>query len=356
MNEAVLPQPSHATVRVLSDPSPDWDPFVARHPAASVYLHAGWTLLARDVFRHQVYFFEARDAAGALTGVLPLVRQRGLLGDFATSIPFFNYGGTLADRDITAVALMERARELARELGCRYLELRDVDPKDGGWRVRTDKVSMVLSLPATVELLSKQLGSKLRSQVKRAGQENVTVRTGGIELLDGFYDVFARNMRDLGTPVYPKRFFRAIIERFAASTLLVVIEHKGVPGAGGFLVLDRGRGEIPWAACRSEMKPLGLNMRLYWEVLATVIGRGCTSFDFGRSTRDSGTYKFKKQWGAQPVQLHWHRWEAGQPTTAVESETDEEGRLRRYATAIWQRLPITVANTLGPLVSPSLPW
>jgi lipid II:glycine glycyltransferase (peptidoglycan interpeptide bridge formation enzyme) len=214
---------------------------------------------------------------------------------------------------------------------------------------------MVLSLPATMELLAKQLGSKLRSQVKRSSREAVQVRTGGLELLDGFYDVFSRNMRDLGTPVYPKRFFRAILQRFVQQTLLVVIEHQGVPGAAGFVVIDGPRAEIPWAACRSEMKPLGLNMRLYWEVLSAVIERRCSSFDFGRSTRDSGTYNFKKQWGAQPLQLHWHRWEAG-PAAANGEDVGGEGRARRYATAIWQRLPIGVANWLGPLVSPSLPW
>jgi hypothetical protein len=145
------------------------------------------------------------------------------------------------------------------------------------------------------------------------------------------------------------------LQRFAEHTLLVILDHQGAPGAAGFVVIDGPRAEIPWAACRSEMKPLGLNMRLYWEVLAQAIERRCTSFDFGRSTRDSGTYNFKKQWGAQPVQLHWHRWEGG-GTAANGEDPDTEGLARRYATAIWQRLPIGVANVLGPLVSPSLPW
>lgn len=336
-------------------PSADWDAFARAQSEASVYFDSGWTLLAKEVFGHRVYFIEARDGAGVLQGILPLVQQRGLLGNFATSIPFFNYGGALAADDTTALALMERARQLAEELGCAYLELRDVQTRPGEWRVRTDKVSMILQLPATVDALGKSLGSKLRSQVKRAEREVITVRVGGAELVDAFYTVFAQNMRDLGTPVYPRKFFDAIVRRFPDRTRLVVIEQASRPAAAGFLVLDRGRAEIPWAACRADAKPLGLNMRLYWEVLSVSIAHGCSSFDFGRSTVDSGTYRFKKQWGAQPLQLYWHRWER-HATAAGEQGGRGESRLMQYATSIWQRLPLPVANVLGPIVSPGLPW
>src|SRR5690606_23596502 len=115
-----------------------------------------------------------------------------LFGNFMTSVPFFNYGGALADSEDIVRLLMERARDLAAEQGCSYLEFRDARPQPGEWRVRTDKVSMVLDLPADAEALSKQLGSKLRSQVKRADRESPSVRTGGIELLGDFYSVFCR--------------------------------------------------------------------------------------------------------------------------------------------------------------------
>lgn len=346
---------SDVQISVRESPGDDWDAFVAAHAAAPVYLQSGWSLLARDVFGHRVFFLEAR-ADGALAGVLPVVQQRGVLGNFATSVPFFSYGGALANRDDVALALMERARGLAQELRCAYLELRDARAFGGDWSVRTDKASMVLELPETMDALSKKLGSKLRSQVKRADRESPTVRRGGIELLDAFYDVFARNMRDLGTPVYPVRFFRAILERFPAATELVVIDLKGAPAAAGFLVHDRGATEIPWACCRGDAKPLGANMKLYWEVLAASIARGSKQFDFGRSTIDSGPYKFKQQWGAQPRQLYWHRWERrprAQPETAGE---EGQGRLRRYAVAVWQRLPLPMANLIGTRISPGLPW
>lgn len=346
---------SDCRVSVQEAPGPDWDPFVMGFPGSSLYHLSGWTEVAREVFGHRALFVQAREPSGSLAGVLPVIRQKSLLlGHFATSLAFFNYGGALAADPRVAGQMMMRACEAAEALGCRYLEFRDTQPRPGHWAARTDKIALQLELPDSVEALSKRLGSKLRAQVKRAEREDVQCRTGTTALLDPFYSVFAENMRDLGTPVYPKRFFEAILERFEEHCQLVVIESRGEPWAAGFLVFWRGRAEVPWASCRAQAKPLGANMKLYWELLSQAIARGCQSFDFGRSTVDSGTYKFKLQWGAQPVPLYWYRWErhAGMDTSSGE----ERGRALQLATAIWQRLPLPVANALGPLVSGGLPW
>jgi serine/alanine adding enzyme len=130
------------------------------------------------------------------------------------------------------------------------------------------------------------------------------------------------------------------------------VYERGRAAAAGFLVFDRGRAEIPWAACLATAKPLGFNMRLYWEALSFAIEKGCRTFDFGRSTRDSGTFKFKKQWGAEPLQLYWHRWERRPRAQGAPGES----RAMRIATSTWSRLPLPVANVLGPIVSPGLPW
>lgn len=348
-------QASPWTFAASTVPGAGWDDFVTARPAASVYFFSGWALLARDVFGHRPYFLEARDATGALVGILPFIQQKSLLGNFATSLAFFNYGGVLCDDPHVAQPLMERARQLAQDAGCAYLELRDVQPRTGAWITRTDKVSMVLDLPDTFAALSQQLGSKLRSQAKRTEREEPAVRIGGAELVGDFYAVFASNMRDLGTPVYPRRFFDAILQRFAPQCRVIVIDRRGRPAAAGFVVMHNRRAEIPWAACLADAKPLGFNMKLYWEVLTFVTAQGCTSFDFGRSTIDAGTYKFKKQWGAKPVQLYWHRWER-RAQSAAAGAPGKEGRFMKHATAIWQRLPVPVANFLGPIVSPGLPW
>lgn len=355
----VVPAPAlqpEYRVSVQEAPGSDWDPFVTGFADSSLYHLSGWAELAREVFGHRALFVESRDASGALLGVLPVIQQKSrLLGNFATSLAFFNYGGPLAADPVVAEQLMVRASETADALGCRYLEFRDVQPRLGDWSRRTDKITLRLALPDSVEALSKRLGSKLRAQVKRAEREGVQCRAGGAALLDDFYAVFAENMRDLGTPVYPKRFFEAIMRRFEPYCELVVIESGGEPWAAAFLVFWRGCAEVPWASCRAKAKPLGANMKLYWELLSQAIGRGCTLFDFGRSTVDSGTYRFKRQWGAEPMPLHWYRWErngGGREAPAGE----ERGKVMELATAIWQRLPLPIANTFGPLVSGFLPW
>jgi len=355
MSAAPAQPASQPTLSVLDAPNGDWDQFVLAQPDASVYLLSGWAQLAREVFGHTAFFLEARGADGRLSGVLALVRQRGILGDFMTSLPFFNYGGACCTQPQIALELMQQGQALAERLGCSYVEYRDVESRPGQWQVRTDKVSMILPLPADRDAFAKQLGSKLRSQIKRTEREQAVVRKGGEELLDAFYEVFAENMRDLGTPVYPKRFFRAVLTRFSDKARIVVIDRGSRPAAAGFLIRHAGRAEIPWAACSAHAKPLGFNMKLYWEVLVDSIEQGCSSFDFGRSTPDSGTYRFKKQWGAQPLQLHWHRWERGRAADAVAAPMSE-GRAMRLATAVWKKLPLPVANLLGPWLSPGLPW
>lgn len=348
--------PGERRITVLEQPSADWDAFVMQDPQASLYHLSGWPEVAGEIFRHRALYLEARDASGGVVGILPVIQQKSrLLGNFATSLAFFNYGGALARDAETAERLMHCAAEAAQGLGCRYLEFRDVQARSGPWARRTDKITLQLALPDSVELLSKRLGAKLRSQVKRADREGVQCRTGGAELLDDFYRVFAENMRDLGTPVYPKRFFEAILNRFASYCQLVVIDWQGAPAAAAFLTFWRNQSEVPWASCRAQAKPMGLNMKLYWELLSLAVSRGCAVFDFGRSTVDSGTYRFKRQWGAEPKPLYWYRWERHPSGQAIE-HGEGQGRVMQFATAVWQRLPLGLANALGPHISGALPW
>ena len=355
---AALPGEASSEYRLSVDEEAgeDWDPFVRQTPGASLYHLSGWTELAREVFGHRTLFVKARDASGTLAGVLPVIQQKSrLLGNFATSLAFYNYGGALTADPELAGPLMLRAAEAAQALGCRYLEFRDSQPRAGEWAERKDKITLQLPLPQSFEALTKRLGAKLRSQVKRAEREGVQCRSGGRELVEDFYGVFAENMRDLGTPVYPKRFFEAILERFEPYCRLIVIDWQGEPSAAAFLTFWQGRAEVPWASCRAKAKPLGLNMKLYWELLSQAVSRGCSLFDFGRSSIDSGTYRFKRQWGAEPVPMYWYRWER-QPSGPKSAHGADRGKTLALATALWQRLPLGIANTLGPLISGALPW
>lgn len=353
-----LPAPAKAvaepaTVTTATDADAGaWDRYVAGHPLASLYHRYGWRRVIADSFGHETLYFCARDAGGALCGVLPMARLTSrLFGDFAVSMPFFNYGGPLADSAAIADRLLEHAAATAAERGLHHLEVRSTRPLNG-WPARTDKVSMVLALPASGETLDAQLGAKVRAQIKRARQENPEVARGGIELLDDFYRVFAVNMRDLGTPVYGKGFFRNILTAWPEQARLVVLRLRGRPVAAAFLLGDRDLQEIPWASTLRSVNALNLNMLLYREVLQLSIKQGYGFFDFGRSSQDAGTFRFKKQWGAQPVQHHWHYWLAGGgPLPELKPDSPKF----RFLVRCWQHLPVFVANRIGPQIVKYLP-
>ena len=351
----ISPSMIPASVRVLdADRESLWDDYVARSGTASIYHLSAWRGLIKRLYGHESRYIYAHDADGNVTGVLPLIRLKSaLFGDYLVSMPYFNYGGALADTAATEQSLIQHAAELAADAGCSHVELRDTAPRHDGWPVRTDKVAMELALPGDVDALWSGLGSKLRSQVKRPMRETgVVVVRGGAELLNDFYDVFARTMRDLGTPVYPIAMFREILEAFPQAASVVVVRFNDRPAAAAFLIGYKGRLEIPWAASLRELNRFGFNMLLYWEVLKKAIEERYTIFDFGRSTRDGGTYNFKKQWGAHERPLYWHYWLA--PGKAMPNLTPKNSKYS-LAISVWKKLPVFVANRLGPWLVGNLP-
>jgi FemAB-related protein (PEP-CTERM system-associated) len=211
---------------------------------------------------------------------------------------------------------------------------------------------MRLALPPDYETLLKAYPSKLRSQIRRAQKEGMDVHVGGKELLEDYYRVFARCMRDLGTPVYEKGFFRSIVETFSKEVRLCVVSLKGMPLASGLLHGFRSTLEIPWAASDKRFSRLAPNMLLYSAVLEFACREGFKEFDFGRSSVDSGTYRFKQQWGAQPCQLHWYYWLSGGQSVPELNPDNPKFKAAIYA---WQHLPLPVANIIGPHIVKYLP-
>ena len=274
-----------------------------------------------------------------------------IFGDYMVSMPYFNYGGALTDSPNITRQLMTEAGALAERLGCAHIEFRDTAPQQP-WVVRTDKVVMELSLPESFESLWNMFGPKLRAQVRRPQKEGADIVWGNEELLSDFYSIFARNMRDLGTPVYPLRFFSAILHAFPKQTSIGIVRYMNRAVAGCFLVGFRERLEIPWASSLREFNSIGVNMLLYSESLKQAIEKGYRVFDFGRSSVGSGTYRFKKQWGARERQLYWHYWLRSGATLP---NLTPNNRKYRLAIEVWKRLPLFVANRLGPVLVENLP-
>lgn len=328
-----------------------WSDYVERHPQATSAHQLQWKRLIERVFGKRCHYLQAFSGT-TLVGVLPLVHMRSLLfGNYLVSVPYVNYGGVLADNAAAEAALLEEAAALARRLGGGSIEYRESVARDTEAPCRTDKVAMILQLPSTEEALAKQLGSKLRSQIKRPQRENPDSRVGREELLDDFYEVFARNMRDLGTPVYTKALFRSVLQEFPSSYLIVIFL-QGRPVSAALLMGYRDMLEIPWASTIEDVNPLSMNMLLYWEVLRSAVARGYQRFDFGRSTVDAGTFRFKKQWGAEPKQLYWYYWlDEGREMPNLKPDNPKFNLVIRC----WQKLPVAVTQWIGPHIVKHLP-
>jgi FemAB-related protein (PEP-CTERM system-associated) len=275
-----------------------------------------------------------------------------MFGDFLVSVPYVNYGGCCADNDDVEQELLREGVRVASELGVEHLEVRTETPRDMGLQVRSAKASMRLPLGGSSERLWEQFPAKLRSQIKRAQKEGMDVRVGREEELESFYRVFSVNMRDLGTPVYGVEFFGTVLRELPSSSWVVTVNLGRETVAGSILVGFRDRIEIPWASSLRQYNKLSPNMLLYWHSLKFAADSGFKVFDFGRSTPDSGPYRFKAQWGASPIPLHWHYWVRGNSSPP---ELNPNNPKYRLAIKVWQHLPVSVTRLLGPSIVKNLP-
>jgi len=319
------------------------------HPAHDLR----WLSALRRGLGHVPLVIEARQAE-RLVGLLPLALVKSpWFGRFLVSLPYVNSAGPiLLDANVES-GLIDGATRLADELKVRYLELRserELVHRELAEK-NTSKVHMRLTLPPTAEALMASFKSKLRSQLKGALKQEFDIRWGSHDLLCDFYRVFSRNMRDLGTPVYPPGFFAAILDEFAGDAELCVLRWKGKVAAAALLVHGQSVTEVPSASSLRSLNSTGVNMAMYWHLLVRAIERGQQTFDFGRSTEGSGTYKFKAQWGAEPSPAVWQYYVRKGSARAMRPDNGQFG----LAIRIWQQLPLWLANAVGPAIVRGIP-
>jgi len=337
------------TVRPFDGETREWDLLVEGNPAATFCQLAGWRDVMTGVLGHECRYVVAVDENGGWHGVLPLVRVRGLLGHYLLSMPFLNAGGPVGSA-VAAQALAHHAVSEARTLGVDLLELRTPQPAAWAWRTSRRKITVRLPLPATAEALWDTFPPKLRSQIRRPLRDGLRAQFGP-DQRDAFYEVFTRNMKDLGTPVLPRQFFERIARVFGSLVSFGVVYHGDEPVAGGCGFLWRHEFELTWASSLRQHSRLAPNMLLYWSLLTHVLGRGARVFDFGRCTPDSGSHRFKQQWGGEDAPLAWSQWAPANVTATPSPERP----VFRLASAVWRRLPLALTNSLGPVLARQLP-
>jgi FemAB-related protein (PEP-CTERM system-associated) len=318
------------------DDASRWDDYVASRPQSHFGQRSAWKTLTEQSFPVRSHYTLA-ESEGVIRGVLPLFEKRG---DSLFSAP----GGLLADDAATAAALLEGPRERVRREGLRWLELRDQREAWPGLETSTEHVTLELALESSAEAQWSAFDAKLRNQVRKGEKSAFALRTGAGQLRD-FHRVLLENLRDLGTPVRGTGYFRRALEALGADADLLVLDLDGRPVSAMFTVCHGARMTDPWASSLRRVLARCPNHVLYWAAIRRAIERGLGRFDFGRSQRTSGTYSFKTQWGAEPVQLYY-QYALGPRTAAMPTLAAQKGAFALGVKA-WQRLPLPLAAALG---------
>jgi FemAB-related protein (PEP-CTERM system-associated) len=314
----------------------------------------GWLTVFQSALRHDPYLIEATQA-GRTVGFVALCDVSSMLfGRYLVSLPYLNSNGIVADSPAVRDALIERAADLADDLSAKHLELRhEREIVHDRLNVRNDsKAHMRLPLPTTAEALWKGFDPKVRNQIRKAEKSEFVITWGGVDQLDDFMMVISQNMRDLGTPFYGRGFFQSILLAFPGAAEIVVLRTPdGKAVAAGLLLHGPGITEVPSASSLKEFNSTCANMLLYRHLLDRAIARGQGVFDFGRSTLDGPTFKFKKQWGAVPSPAIWQY--ASRNGTVSDARPDNPKY--RLAIKLWKKLPVRVTAVLGPKIVRGIP-
>lgn len=341
------------TINRVLEVDKSWDRFVESHPRATVAHLSAWGAIAREAYGHESTYLLAEDD-GETVGVLPLVRVAGsLFGRRLVSMPFLDYGGVLAEpgRGIEA-ALVEEALRLMRERSARGLGLRQFHAEPLPYPTTRDRVTMLLEL-TTEEAAWKALSSERRNRVRKGDKQGLTVAWAGPEALDEFYAVYAVNMRDLGSPVHSRGFFQAMLAALPGTARVLLVRDRGGHAVGAAVCLFfRDTIMVPWVSSLREAFALCPNFVLYWEVIRSGCRAGYRLLDLGRSFRTAGTFEFKRQWGAQPHTLPWIFVDAA---PGAPPPVDRDARRFGPLIRVWKRLPVPVANAVGPWIRRQVP-
>lgn len=352
ISENLLAKSAEPEVRALpvSD-EPRWDAFVGSHPDGTVFHSARWTAAIRRAFGHETTIFVA-EREGEIVGGVPLTHVRSRLFDHAlVSNGFAVQGGILADDAATRTALDAAALGLGRRLGVDFVEYRHERPVCAD-RPRRDDLYATFRKPIASddETNLKRIPRKQRAMVRKAVNKGLTSRLA--DDVATLYDIYALSVRNLGTPVFTKRFFEELKHCFGEACQILVVMHEDRPVAAVMSFRD-GRVIRPYyGGGTAAARGLAANDFMYWEVMRRARAEGCDTFDFGRSKVGSGAYDFKKNWGFTPVPLCYEY--ALLKANSV-PETNPTNPKYRAAIALWKRLPVAVTKWIGPPIARGLP-
>jgi FemAB-related protein (PEP-CTERM system-associated) len=327
-----------------------WDAFVLQCNSATFFHRAGWQDLIRRVFRHDTYFLYT-ERGGAIDGVLPLAHVKSMLfGNALVSLPFAVYGGVAAASEESAAALEEEAQRLAQRLGAEHLELRHINARHSDWPTQDLYVTFRKEILAEEEANMLAIPRKQRAMVRKGIKNSLTSAID--PNADRFFALYADNVHRHGTPAMPKRYFEGLLQTFGKDAeVLTVTAPDGRPLSSVLSFYFRDEVLPYYAGDDEAARDLAANDFKYWELMRRSCARGLKVFDYGRSKQGTGSYSFKKNWGFEPTPLHYEYRLYKRDAVPQNNPANAKYKL---LIETWRRLPIGVANWLGPFVVRSL--
>jgi serine/alanine adding enzyme len=329
-----------------------WDQALEQFPDPSFSMLYGWREVYERSLGLKTFYLMVPGKGNEVQGLCPLVLMRSpWIGrdTFLVSLPYMTRAGICAREAGTREIILERIRTKARELKAGFVELRELASGEaqGAGPSNREHIQMVLELPGVWSQYEKAVAPRLR-QVKKAQKAGLTIQRGrGTNLLNDFYLVFSQRMKELVFPVYPKEYFRMILEVFPGRTELLLVYDQGVP-LGGMLLFSFNRVlSAPYVATLIQGQASHPNQLLYYSAIRQGWEDGFQVFDFCRSQVGSGTFHFKSQWKAQPRGLVYYY-----PVCKNQNHLPTVGQAQRswsfqLAEKIWPRLPLPVTQWLG---------
>ena len=323
-----------------------WDDFVFRCPDATFFHRSGWQEIVSGVFRHRTYFLYA-ERNGAIEGVLPLAHVNSrLFGNALVSLPFAVYGGVAAVNAEAADALEAEAQAIAQRLGVDHLELRNFNPRHADWPTQDLYVCFRKAIDPDVDANMQAIPRKQRAMVRKGIKNGL--RSEVERTVEYFFPLYADNMLRHGTPAMPRRYFERLLQVFGEDCdVLTVFDPQGRPISSVLNFYFRDEILPYYAGDDVAARDLAGNDFKYWELLRRSCERGLRVFDYGRSKQGTGSYSFKKNWGFEPKPLYYEYQLYRRDSIPQNNPANAKYRLCIEA---WRRLPIGVANWLGPFI------
>jgi FemAB-related protein (PEP-CTERM system-associated) len=327
-----------------------WDAFVKGHPAATFFHLSAWRNVASEVFGHTPHYLSVTEG-DAVSAVLPLVEVRSrLFGHALISNAFCVGGGPLAADEASLRSILDAAEHLGRRLKVDYVELRDTPDAAPGWTGRDDLYAGFEGpIPPDEADNLKQIPRKQRAVVRKALERGHSTTIDASP--DAFFVLYARTMRDHGTPALPRRFFERLLAAFGSDCEILTVHHDGRPISSVLSYYFRDRVLPYYTGSHPDARQTGANDLMYWALMRRATERGCSVFDFGRSKVGTGPYSFKRNWGFEPRPINHQYRLLGAKSLPNVNPTNPKYRAFIQA---WRRLPVPVANAVSPLLSRGL--